>query len=127
VLSAFEISEPVYLVELDLKTLVSFAVCQKNYQSVPRFPAIVRDMALIVDSTLTHQETRAVIQNFPLVEQVEIFDVYSGGQLAPGKKSLAYRVSYRSSSHTLTDDEVNQVQRQILARLTSDLKAVLRS
>jgi phenylalanyl-tRNA synthetase beta chain len=127
VLSAFEITEPVFLVELDLKSLVDFAIRQRNYQPVPRFPAIVRDMALIVDNDITHEKTKATIQNFPLVEQVEIFDVYSGGQLAPGKKSLAYRISYRSPAHTLTDEEVNQVQQQILARLNADLKAVLRS
>lgn len=127
VLSAFEITEPVFLVELDLKSLVDFAIRQRNYQPVPRFPAIVRDMALIVDNDITHEKTKATIQNFPLVEQVEIFDVYSGGQLAPGKKSLAYRISYRSPAHTLTDEEVNQVQQQILVRLNADLKAVLRS
>jgi phenylalanyl-tRNA synthetase beta chain len=127
VLSAFEITESVFLVELDLKSLVGFAIRQRNYQPVPRFPAIVRDMALIVDNDITHEKTKATIQNFPLVEQVEIFDVYSGGQLAPGKKSLAYRISYRSPAHTLTDEEVNQVQQQILVRLNADLKAVLRS
>ena len=106
---------------------MEFAVRPREYLPVPRFPAIVRDMALILDADVTHQVTKAVIQGFPLVEQVEIFDVYSGGQLPPGKKSLAYRIAYRSPTHTLTDDEVNQVQQQILIRLNADLKAVLRS
>ena len=72
---------------------------------------------MIVDVSIAHQEVKKIIQSFPLVEQVEIFDVYSGEQVPAGKKSLAYRISYRSPNHTLTDEEVNQVQEQILERL----------
>ena len=77
--------------------------------------------------SVTHQQVKKIIQSFPLVEQVEIFDVYSGEQVPAGKKSLAYRISYRSPKHTLTDEEVNQVQQQILNRLNAELGAVLRS
>jgi phenylalanyl-tRNA synthetase beta chain len=124
---AFDISETVYLLEIDLSTLVSFSSISKTYKPVPRFPAIVRDMALILDAGVIHQQVQTLIQGFPLVEQVDIFDVYSGEQLAPGKKSLAYRISYRSNQHTLTDNEVNQVQQKILNRLNSELGAQLRS
>lgn len=124
---AFDITEPLYLLEIDLKTLVSFSTVEKTYKPVPKFPAIVRDMALILDAGLTHQQVQTIIQGFPLVEQVDIFDVYSGEQVAGGKKSLAYRISYRSTQHTLTDEEVNQLQQKILNRLTSELGAVLRS
>ena len=124
---AFYITEPLYLLEIDLKTLVSFSTVEKTYKPVPKFPAIVRDMALILDAGLTHQQVQTIIQGFPLVEQVDIFDVYSGEQVAGGKKSLAYRISYRSTQHTLTDEEVNQLQQKILNRLTSELGAVLRS
>jgi phenylalanyl-tRNA synthetase beta chain len=124
---AFDIAETVYLLEIDLKTLVSFCVVSKTYKPIPKFPAIVRDMALILDAGVIHQQVQAIIQGFPLVEQVEIFDVYSGEQVAAGKKSLAYRISYRSKQHTLTDDEVNQVQQKILNRLNTEIGAVLRS
>ena len=79
---AYDIAEPVYLFEIDLKTLVSFVSISKTYQPIPRLPAIVRDIALILDSGMTNQQVKNVIQGFPLVEQVDIFDVYSGGQLA---------------------------------------------
>ena len=68
-----------------------------------------------------------MVHGSPLVELVEIFDVYSGGQVPAGKKSLAYRIGYRSPNHTLTDEEVNNIQKQILSRLNSELGAVLRS
>jgi phenylalanyl-tRNA synthetase beta chain len=118
---AFEISEPVYLLEIDLRILVSFTTIDHLYQPVPRFPSIVRDMALIADAGVTHQSIQKTIQSFPLVEKAEIFDVYSGGQVPAGKKSLAYRITYRSPKHTLTDEEVNQIQKQILTRLSTEL------
>ena len=127
VLSAFEIAEPVFLLELDIRTVIHFSVQPKTYRPIPRFPSIIRDLSLIVDSSITHQKILDTIQGYPLVEQVEIFDVYAGGQIPEGKKSLAYRITYRSPSHTLTDEEADSVQQQILGRLRSDLKAELRS
>jgi phenylalanyl-tRNA synthetase beta chain len=124
---AFNITEPVLVLELDLKTLVALTSVSKTYKPIPKFPAIVRDMALILDAGIAHQQVQNIIQSFPLVEQVEIFDVYYGDQVAAGKKSLAYRISYRSNQHTLTDEEVNQVQQKILNRVSSELGAVLRS
>jgi phenylalanyl-tRNA synthetase beta chain len=126
VLTAFEIAEPVYLLEIDIKALIPFVISQKSYQPIPRFPSILRDLSLIVDLNITNQRIIDSIKGFPLVEQVEIFDVYSGGQVPAGKKSLAYRMTYRSPTHTLTDEEVDRVQQQILTRLNVDLKAELR-
>lgn len=127
VLAAFGITEPVYLLEIDIKTLIPFTTVKKLYKPIPRFPSILRDLALIVDLSITNQSIKDVVQGFPLVEQVEIFDVYSGEQVPAGKKSLGYRVTYRSSTHTLTDEEVDRIQQQVLTRLNADLGASLRS
>ncbi len=59
--------------------------------------------------------------------QVALFDLYIGGQLPPGKKSLAYRITFQSPSHTLTDEEANKVLQQILDKLSRELGATLRS
>jgi phenylalanyl-tRNA synthetase beta chain len=67
-----------------------------------------------------------IIEGFPLVAQVTLFDVYSGKQVPPGKKSLAYRITFQSPAHTLTDDEVDGVQEQILEKLSRELGATLR-
>jgi phenylalanyl-tRNA synthetase beta chain len=61
------------------------------------------------------------------VNQVAVFDVYSGEQVPQGKKSLAYSITFQSPTHTLTDEEVNKVQQQILDKLSSELGATLRS
>jgi len=127
VLEAFEISEPVYLFEINLTALLPYTIGHKMFQPVPRFPAIVRDMALIVDTGISHQRVFDIITSFPLVNQVILFDVYTGEQVPRGKKSLAYRITFQSPAHTLTDEEVNKVQQQILNKLSGELGATLRS
>ncbi len=123
---AFEISGVVYLFEINLTALSPFTIGHKMFQPIPRFPAIVRDMALVVNTEITHQQILDIIKSFPLVERVTIFDVYTGEQVPPGKKSLAYRITFQSPAHTLTDEEVNRVQQQILSKLSSELGATLR-
>ncbi len=81
---------------------------------------------MIVDVSVSHQQAVDIIQSFPLVKDVTIFDVYSGKQVPAGKKSLAYRIAYQSPAHTLTDEEVNKVQEQILKKLSQQLGATLR-
>ncbi|GAI58182.1 unnamed protein product, partial [marine sediment metagenome] len=127
VLEAFDISGDAYLFEIDLTALLSFTISRKMFQPIPRFPAVVRDMALVVDARVTHQRVSDVIKSFPLVAQVTIFDVYAGEQVPPGKKSLAYRLTFQSPTHTLTDEEVDEVQQQILSKLSQELGATLRS
>ena len=126
VASAFEISETVALFELNINTLLPFATGHQMYRPVPRFPGTYRDLALVVSTGVSHQEIMDIIQGFSLVSEVRLFDVYSGQQLAPGKKSLAYRLVFQSPTHTLTDEEVNKVQVQILKRLADRLGATLR-
>ncbi|MBI4180679.1 MAG: phenylalanine--tRNA ligase subunit beta [Chloroflexi bacterium] len=127
VLENFEITGAVYLFEIDLPALLPFAIRHKMFQPIPRFPSVVRDMALVVDTGITHQQVLDIIKSFLLVEQVRLFDVYSGDQVPLGKKSLAYRITFQSPAHTLTDNEVSEVQQQILDRLSQELEAILRS
>ncbi len=124
---AFDISETVHLFEINVTDLVPFTTGHKMFQSIPRFPATVRDIALIVDTSVSHQQVIDIIKAVKLVNQIAIFDVYSGKQVPPGKKSLAYRITYQSPGRTLTDDEVNKIQEQILKKLSQQLGATLRA
>ncbi len=124
---AFDITEPVFLIEIDLKAAVSYVTRDRVYLAVPRFPSVVRDIALLVDTTVPYQTLRQVIKGFTLVEEAEVFDVYAGDQVQTGKKSMAFHIRYRSAGHTLTDEEINHVQQQILERLSRQLGAVLRA
>jgi len=127
VLATFDASGNVYLFEINVTALLPFTIGHKMFQPIPRFPATVRDMALVVDAEVTHQRVQDIIKSFPLVSRLTIFDVYSGEQVPPGKKSLAYRVVFQSPTHTLTEKEVNKIHQQILDKLSSELGATLRS
>jgi phenylalanyl-tRNA synthetase beta chain len=97
------------------------------YQPVTRFPGIIRDIALVVEAGISHRQILEIIKGFSLISDIKLFDVYSGKQVAGGKKSLAYRLVYQSPTHTLTDTEVNNVQEQLLSRLARELGATLRA
>jgi phenylalanyl-tRNA synthetase beta chain len=123
----FEFSDTVYLIEVDLGKLSSFATALKKYQPIPRYPSTSRDIALLVDEQITYQQICDSIQSFFLVNSVALFDLYVGEQVPAGKKSLAFRIIYQSPAHTLTDNEVDKVQQQILNKLQHDLRVSLRS
>lgn len=127
VAQAFEILEPVYLLEVDIKALLPFTSEHRIYKAIPRFPAVVRDIAIIVDSGITHQSIVDTIKSFPLASQTTLFDVYTGEQVPAGKKSLAYRITFQSPASTLTDKDVDKVLQQIISRLSKDFEATLRS
>jgi len=98
----------------------------RQYQPFSRFPAVVEDIAIIVDDGITAAQVQAIIEAFPLVQQATIFDVYTGPPVPAGKKSLAYRVSYQSLERSLSNAEVNRGRRRILERLSREVGAVLR-
>ncbi|MFC1920993.1 phenylalanine--tRNA ligase subunit beta [Chloroflexota bacterium] len=123
----FEIDEDVYLFEIDLASLLPHTTGDRMYKPIYRFPAMVRDMALVTNYEVTHKQIIDIMESYSLVTEVSIFDVYSGEQVPAGKKSIAYRLTFQSPDHTLTDKEVNKVEKQILDRLEKELGAVLRS
>jgi phenylalanyl-tRNA synthetase beta chain len=124
---AFELEGPVFVCEINLTSLFRHCEGHGEYHPVPRYPAIVRDLAIVVENKVTHKLIAEIIAGFPLVKDVQLFDVYSGKQVGEGKKSLAYRLTFQSAEQTLTDEEANKVQQQILDKLSSKLGATLRS
>jgi phenylalanyl-tRNA synthetase beta chain len=127
VAAAFDIIKTSYIIELDIDALLSLAGKLYEYRPVSRFPSTIRDLALIVDEQVTYQQVINIVQSFPLVNNVVLFDLYRGEQVPSGKKSLAFRITYQSADHTLTDNEVNGVQDKILKRLEQELKSTLRA
>ncbi len=124
----FDISpQPIILFEIDLTKLLSLTEAVYRYRPIPRFPGNSRDIALILDTSIASSKVQEVIESFPLVDQVTLFDVYSGEQVPPGKKSLAFSIRYQSRERTLTDEEANQAHQQITDRLQRDFGATLRS
>lgn len=126
VVQAFEILGVTYLIEIDLEKLLTKLTGTKKYQPIPRFPSVTRDIALVVDEQVSYRRAEEIVQGFPLVTQTTLFDLYRGEQIPEGKKSFAIRIIYQSPSYTLTDEEVDQTQEQMLARLHQELGATLR-
>ncbi|MCK5589403.1 MAG: phenylalanine--tRNA ligase subunit beta, partial [Dehalococcoidales bacterium] len=124
---AFELDGVVYLIEIDVEKLLIMSSGQKRYIPIYRFPAVSRDIALIVDEQTSYQQVESIIRSFPLVTEVTLFDFYTGEQIPQGKKSFAIRVVYQSPDHTLTDEEVNQIQQDMLDKLNQELGGSLRS
>ena len=127
VTQAFELSNSVCLMEIDLEKLLSKITETGSYQSVPRFPSVSRDIALVIDEQVSYRTVENMIQGFPLVTKVTLFDLYRGEQIAEARKSFAIRIVYQSPSRTLTDEEVDRIQEQMLAKLNQELGATLRN
>ena len=101
------------------------------FRELERFPAVTRDIAMIVPEKLSHEEIVRVIrqEKEPLLESVALFDLFSGKeaeQLGPDRKSLAYTLTYRDRSRTLTSEEVTAIHARIRERLQRELGAELR-
>lgn len=124
---AFDIVDTVYLFEIEMAALLPHTLGYKTFQPIPRFPAVVRDIALVLDNDVSHKQVVDIIKGFLLVKEVTLFDVYTGKQLPEGKKSLAYRISFQSPERTLTDEEADRAQQKILKRLSGELGASLRA
>jgi phenylalanyl-tRNA synthetase beta chain len=122
---------PVFLAQVDLEPLFRAALGGARYSEIDKYPAVSRDIAMIVPEALSHVEVERVLNaaNEPLVQDVRLFDLFSGREgssVGSGNKSLAYTLTYRDKNRTLTNDEVTVVHTRIRERLKSELGAELR-
>ena len=121
---------PVLLAEVNLDRLPT-RESPKKFRELDRYPAITRDIAMIVPQKLTHAEVLRVIQepSEPLLESVQLFDLFTakeGGDPTASGKSLAYRLTYRAKNRTLTNEEVTAAHAKIRERLKRELGVTLR-
>lgn len=128
VLAAFDIDVPVAAFEVDLDAVMAGSRGTILFEDLITYPASRQDLAVVVDEGVDAARVITVAREAgaPLLHDVEVFDIYAGEQIAAGKKSIALRLEFRSSDHTLTDDEVNTVRGQIVGALAKELKAELR-
>jgi phenylalanyl-tRNA synthetase beta chain len=115
--------------ELDLANFIAYGFSpRKSFQAPPRFPAIRRDLALVVDRNFPADMVLKTIRECgaSLLESVEVFDVYEGDAVADGKKSVALACRYRAKDRTLTDEEVNRIHAVLVEQARMRLGAELR-
>lgn len=129
VLENYEIKKRVYLFVIDFDMLFESRYEIKLAQNISKFPAIKRDIAFVVDEKVLCSQIQELIEknSNDIVESIELFDIYSGSQVEKGKKSMAYSIIYRGKDRTLTDEEVNPVQENIIKKLEEEFKAYLRA
>ena len=118
-----------FLFELDFEKLLEYAPRRISISALPRFPAVERDVALVVDRDFAAQQVIHWIKGLGegLIEHVEVFDQYLGAPVPEGKKSLAYKISYRAEDRTLTDTEINELHQGVVERLGKIFGAERRS
>jgi len=118
----------VFVAEVHADLLLTRNELATKFRDIEKFPAVTRDIAMIVPEETFHQKILRAIEEprEPLLEHVELFDLFSGGEIGNARKSLAYRLTYRDRSRTLTSEEVNAAHAKIRERLRRDLGAELR-
>jgi phenylalanyl-tRNA synthetase beta chain len=124
----YDLRDAVLLAELNLDLLLARRNPAKSFKLLPAFPAIRRDVAMIVPEATTHDAVLQVVkQTKPAnLETAELFDVFRGKHVPEGQKSLAYAFTYRNAERTLTDAEVNAAHTKVVDALKAQLKATVR-
>ncbi|KIR03413.1 Phenylalanyl-tRNA synthetase beta chain [Lachnospiraceae bacterium TWA4] len=115
----YEIGERTYLANIDMPTILDFATFDRKYEGIAKYPAVTRDISMLVKKELTVGEIEDVIlkKGGKLLESCSLFDVYEGSQIETGFKSVAYNILFRAKDHTLADKEINEVMDKILKGL----------
>lgn len=108
-----------YVFELNYDAMMQVAVGYINYEQIPKFPGVTRDIALEVNHDVPSSELKQIIHNNgeDILQSTLVFDVYEGEHLEKGKKSVAIRLNYLDTEDTLTDERVSKIHDKILEAL----------
>ncbi len=125
----FGFKERVYIAEIDLEEIFKKASLEIKYTALPKYPSTSRDISMVVDEDILFGEIENIIwdNNNGIIEEVKLFDIYSGDQIEDNKKSIAFSIVYRSSEGTLKDEEVNEVHNKIIDEIEEKTGGKLRS
>ncbi len=129
VASEYDLASATYVAVLDVNALMEVADSKKQFKRLPAFPAMTRDLALVMDDAV---EAGAVIDMITAsagksLESVEVFDVYKGAGVADGKKSVAFNLVFRHPDRTMNDADADKAVSNILRKLETEAGITLRS
>jgi len=127
-LKKFEIEQDVYVAELEIPVLEKYKRTLKKFKVLSKYPAVMRDIAIIVGDELPAKELEEEIRSSasPQLVRVELFDVFRGDQAGEGKKSCAYALEFMSEDHTMAQKEIDDLMANIVNRLTKKFGATIR-
>ncbi|HLF20537.1 MAG TPA: hypothetical protein VI704_07090, partial [Bacteroidota bacterium] len=125
----FEIDGGLFVCELIASSLLSAFRRERKFKNLPRFPAVTRDLAFVVDIQLLQQNVEDAIRESggELLKRVALFDLFAGEQIGKGKKSLAYSVEFQPEERTLTVKEIDEMISRIVAHVQRSCAATLRA
>ena len=128
VLNNYGIEKRAYLAEVNITKLIKYCKSSKKYVEIPKFPAVERDIAVIVDEDVEVGEIERIItkKGKKLLESANLFDIYRNEKLGENKKSIAYSLIFRDKNKTLSDEEINKTMEEIITELEKKLNAQLR-
>ena len=128
VAEGYGIDGEVYVAELDFTGLQAALAPERVFHSLPKFPTVSRDLALVCDEAMTVGMLEACIKKAggKLLRSIQLFDIYRGPGIAPGKKSIAFSLELRADDRTLTDEDTTGVMNAVLEKLKNDLGVSLR-
>jgi phenylalanyl-tRNA synthetase beta chain len=124
----YDISSALFVLEFDVSTLMQAADNNFTFKPISKFPDVYRDSAFLIDHEVSAEAILSTLQGTKsnLIENITLFDVYSGKGIPEGKKSVAIRVNYRSNERTLTDEEITKVHNRLVKTMDKSLSAQLR-
>lgn len=124
----FGLQLPVIVFSIDFDAALPFMTAAKTYAPIPKYPAVLRDLAVVIEKKLPFQEIVSAIQKInPLIVRVELFDVFENAKLGIGKRSLAFHVAYMSPERTLRSDEIDKIHSGVVELLKERFNAEIRS
>ncbi len=117
----YKIGERVYVAVIDLPAMVPFTTFDRKYSGIAKFPAVTRDLSMVVPKHILVGQIEDMIQlrGGKVLESCQLFDIYEGAQVLAGHKSVAYSLTFRAADHTLDEKEITSVMNKILNGLKS--------
>jgi len=127
VLRNFDLKQAVYIFELNIDSLIKLLPETIQSKPIPKFPTVPRDITIIVNKDTEAGAILNCIENIQeqLIENIHLFDVFTGDPIPPGQKSVSIRVTYRSNKKTLEDEDVGNIHKAITDRLIKEFDAGL--
>ncbi len=120
--------EDVFVLEINLTELLQRKVGKMKYKEISKFPSIKKDVAFVVDKNLVSKDIEKAIKNAggSLLTNIEVFDVYTGSNVAENKKSIAYSLTFGDTKKTLTDEEINNLMEKVMENVCKKFGAEVR-
>lgn len=124
----YDIKQRIYVAEINIDKITKYARVNKKYVEVPKYPAVERDIAMVVDEEVEVGTIEKIIEKKAkkMIEDIKLFDVYRSDKIGKNKKSVAYALKFRIANRTLTDEEVDVLMKNILDELEKSVGAELR-